>query len=157
VFGDIGTSPITIQTAVNPNDPLPVPISTDNVYGVLSLIFWSVMIIVTLTYVTLVMRADNDGGGKSWRSSRCCGGARGRRTAMTLAALGLFGAALFLGESMITPAISPGSDRNSLNRAVRAVLADGGSVLIIDERVADAFRGARGRPGALPLRLGGRP
>jgi hypothetical protein len=40
---------------------------------------------------------------------------------------------------MITPAISPGSDRNSLNRAVRAVLADGGSVLIIDERVADAF------------------
>ena len=40
---------------------------------------------------------------------------------------------------MITPAISPGSDRNSLNRAVRAVLADGGSVLLIDERVADAF------------------
>jgi KUP system potassium uptake protein len=63
VFGDIGTSPITIQTAFNPNDPLPVPISTDNVYGVVSLIFWSVMIIVTLTYVTLVMRADNDGGG----------------------------------------------------------------------------------------------
>ena len=63
MFGDIGTSPITIQTAVNPNDPLPVPISTDNVYGVVSLIFWSVMIIVTLTYVTLVMRADNDGGG----------------------------------------------------------------------------------------------
>ena len=58
---------------------------------------------------------------------------------MTLAALGLFGAAVFFGESMITPAISPGSDRNSLNRAVRAVLADGGSVLIIDERVADAF------------------
>ena len=63
MFGDIGTSPITIQTAVNPNDPLPVPISTDNLYGVVSLIFWSVMIIVTLTYVTLVMRADNDGGG----------------------------------------------------------------------------------------------
>ena len=63
VFGDIGTSPITIQTAFNPNDTLPVPISTDNVYGVVSLIFWSVMIIVTLTYVTLVMRADNDGGG----------------------------------------------------------------------------------------------
>jgi len=65
-------------------------------------------IIVTLTYVTLVMRADNDGGGKSWRSSRCCGGTAGRggpRTAMTLAALGLFGAALFFGESMITPAI----------------------------------------------------
>ena len=64
VFGDIGTSPIyTIQTVFNPSDPHPVPISTDNVYGVVSLIFWSVMIIVTLTYVTLVMRADNDGEG----------------------------------------------------------------------------------------------
>ena len=55
----------------------------------MSLIFWSVMIIVTLTYVTLVMRAGSDGGGKSWRSSRYCGGAPGRRPAMTLAALGL--------------------------------------------------------------------
>ena len=64
VFGDIGTSPIyTIQTVFNPGDPHPVPISTDNVYGVVSLIFWSVMIIVTLTYVTLVMRADNNGEG----------------------------------------------------------------------------------------------
>ena len=64
VFGDIGTSPIyTIQTVFNPADPHPVPVSTDNVYGVVSLIFWSVMIIVTLTYVTLVMRADNDGEG----------------------------------------------------------------------------------------------
>ena len=64
VFGDIGTSPIyTIQTVFNPADPHPVPISTDNVYGVVSLIFWSVMIIVTLTYVMLVMRADNHGEG----------------------------------------------------------------------------------------------
>ena len=75
---------------------------------------------------------------------------------MTLAALDLVGAAVFFGETMITPAISPGSDQNSLNRAVRAVLADGGSVLTIDEPVADAL-GARGRPGAPPLRLGGRP
>jgi len=51
VFGDIGTSPIyTFQTIFNPDDPHPVPITTDNVYGVVSLIFWSVMIIVTLTY-----------------------------------------------------------------------------------------------------------
>ena len=159
MFGDIGTSPTTIQTAFNRNHPLPVPISTDNEYGAVSSIFCSVMIIVTLTYVTLVMRADNDGGGSIMALItllRRYGGARGRRTTMTLAALGLFGATVFFGESMITPAISPGSDRNSLNRAVRAVLADGGSVLIIDERVADAF-GARGRPAALPLRLGGRP
>jgi KUP system potassium uptake protein len=110
VFGDIGTSPIyTIQTVFNPGDPHPVPISTDNVYGVVSTIFWSVMIIVTLTYITLVMRADNNGEGgimaliallRRWT------GKRGRRTAMVLAALGLFGAALFFGDSMITPAIS---------------------------------------------------
>jgi len=93
----------------NPGDPHPVPISTDNVYGVVSTIFWSVMIIVTLTYVMLVMRADNNGEGgimalitllRRWT------GQRGRRTAMFLAGLGLFGAALFFGDSMITPAIS---------------------------------------------------
>ncbi|MDT7793741.1 MAG: system potassium uptake protein [Mycobacterium sp.] len=110
VFGDIGTSPIyTIQTVFNPGDPHPVPISSDNVYGVVSTIFWSVMIIVTLTYITLVMRADNNGEGgimalitllRRWT------GQRGHRTAMFLAGLGLFGAALFFGDSMITPAIS---------------------------------------------------
>ena len=64
VFGDIGTSPIyTIQTVFNPADPHPVPISTGNVFGVVSLVFWSVMIIVTLTYVMLVMRASNEGEG----------------------------------------------------------------------------------------------
>jgi KUP system potassium uptake protein len=64
VFGDIGTSPIyTLATVFNPSDPHPVPLNTDNIYGVVSLLFWSVMIIVTLTYVTLVMRADNDGEG----------------------------------------------------------------------------------------------
>ena len=110
VFGDIGTSPIyTIQTVFNPGDPHPVPISTDHVYGIVSLIFWSVMIIVTLTYVTLVMRADNDGEGGIMALItllRRYGGAQGRRTVMALAALGIFGAALFFGDSMITPAIS---------------------------------------------------
>lgn len=110
VFGDIGTSPIyTLQTVFNPNDPHPVPVADSHVYGVVSLIFWSVMIIVTLTYVTLVMRADNNGEGgimalitllRRWT------GRRGRRTSAVLAAAGLFGAALFFGDSMITPAIS---------------------------------------------------
>ncbi|WP_326548556.1 KUP/HAK/KT family potassium transporter [Mycolicibacterium sp. ND9-15] len=109
VFGDIGTSPIyTIQTVFNPHDPHPVPVADSNVYGVVSLIFWSVMIIVTLTYVTLVMRADNHGEGgimalitllRRWTG-------RGRRATAVLAAAGLFGAALFFGDSMITPAIS---------------------------------------------------
>ncbi|WP_428847604.1 potassium transporter Kup [Nocardia tengchongensis] len=110
VFGDIGTSPIyTLQTVFNPDDPHPVPVSRDNIFGIVSLIFWSVMIIVTVTYVLLAMRADNDGEGgimalitllRRWTLPG------GRRTAMMLAALGIFGASLFLGDSMITPAIS---------------------------------------------------
>ncbi|HZA09380.1 MAG TPA: KUP/HAK/KT family potassium transporter [Mycobacterium sp.] len=109
VFGDIGTSPIyTVQTIFNPNDPHPVPISTENIYGVVSLIFWAVMIIVTLTYVTLVMRADNggEGGIMALIAQVRRLGSRGGRTALALAALGLFGAALFSGDSVITPAIS---------------------------------------------------
>jgi KUP system potassium uptake protein len=64
VFGDIGTSPLyTEQTVFNPGDPHPVRVSTENIFGTISLIFWSVTIIVTVTYVVLVMRADNDGEG----------------------------------------------------------------------------------------------
>jgi KUP system potassium uptake protein len=110
VFGDLGTSPIyTIQTIFDPNDPHPIPITTANLYGVVSLVFWSVMVIVTLTYVTLVMRADNDGEGGIMALItlvRRLGGRGGSRTAKMLAALGLFGASLFFGDSMITPAIS---------------------------------------------------
>ncbi|MFF3872288.1 potassium transporter Kup [Streptomyces sp. NPDC001978] len=110
VFGDIGTSPIyTLQTVFNPDDPHPVPVSTANVYGVVSLVFWSVVIIVMVTYVLLAMRADNDGEGgimalitllRRWSAQQ------GRRAAVVLAALGIFGASLFFGDSMITPAIS---------------------------------------------------
>jgi len=64
VFGDIGTSPIyTIQTAFNPSDPHPIQASIDSVYGIVSLIFWAVTIIVTVKYVGLVMSADNQGEG----------------------------------------------------------------------------------------------
>ncbi len=114
VFGDIGTSPpiYTVQTLFNPGDPHPpVPITRANVYGVVSLIFWSVMIIVTLTYVTLVMRADNDGEGGVMALItlvRRLGGRRSSpRVISALSALGILGAALFFfGDSMITPAIS---------------------------------------------------
>ena len=109
VFGDIGTSPIyTVSTIFNPDDPHPVPMTTDNVYGVVSLLFWSVMIIVTLTYVTLVMHADNDGEGGIMALIALVRrmGARSGRTAVVLATLGVFGAALFSGDSMITPAVS---------------------------------------------------
>ncbi|WP_238006659.1 potassium transporter Kup [Dactylosporangium sp. AC04546] len=110
VFGDIGTSPIyTLQTVFNPADPHPVPVSTGNVFGVVSLVFWSVMIIVTVTYVLLAMRVDNDGEGGIMALItlvRRWGGSAGRRTGAVLAGLGIFGAALFFGDSMITPAIS---------------------------------------------------
>ncbi|WP_037608410.1 potassium transporter Kup [Streptacidiphilus rugosus] len=110
VFGDIGTSPIyTLQTVFNPDDPHPVPVSDANVYGVVSLVFWSVVVIVLVTYVLLAMRADNDGEGGIMALItllRRSTSARGRKTAAVLAALGIFGAALFLGDSMITPAIS---------------------------------------------------
>jgi KUP system potassium uptake protein len=110
VFGDIGTSPIyTIQTVFNPDDPHPVPVTSDNVYGVVSLLLWSVMIIVTLTYVVLVMRVDNDGEGGIMAliaMLRRWGGASRSRAAGMLALAGVFGAALFFGDSMITPAIS---------------------------------------------------
>ncbi|MEU6769695.1 potassium transporter Kup [Streptomyces sp. NPDC046759] len=110
VFGDIGTSPIyTLQTVFNPSDPHPVPVTTQNVYGVVSLVFWSVMIIVTVTYVLLAMRADNDGEGGIMALItlvRRWGSQRSRRVTAALTALGVFGASLFFGDSMITPAIS---------------------------------------------------
>ena len=110
VFGDIGTSPLyTIQTVFNPDDPHPVAVTTDSVFGIVSMIFWSVTIVVTVTYVLLVMRADNDGEGGIMALITLIRGQQtpgGNRTRLALAALGIFGASLFLGDSMITPAIS---------------------------------------------------
>ena len=110
VFGDLGTSPLyTVQTVFNPGDPHPVKVSTESIFGIVSLIFWSVTIIVTVTYVLLVMRADNDGEGGIMALItliRRRGVLGGRRTKVALAALGIFGASLFFGDSMITPAIS---------------------------------------------------
>ncbi len=110
VFGDIGTSPIyTLQTAFNPSDPHPVHASIDSVYGIVSLIFWSVTGMVTVKYVTLVMNADNQGEGGIMAlisQVRQVGDRVSGRTKFILAGLGVFGAALFFGDSMITPAIS---------------------------------------------------
>jgi len=110
VFGDIGTSPLyTVQTVFSPSDPHPIRVSAENVYGVVSLIFWSVTMIVTVTYVLLVMRADNDGEGGIMALItliRRHSAPSGRHVALVLAALGVFGASLFFGDSMITPAIS---------------------------------------------------
>src|SRR5262245_17975724 len=110
VFGDIGTSPIyTIQTVFNPDDPHPVSAKIDNVYGIVSLIFWAVTMIVTIKYVLLVLRADNDGQGGILALItliRRQGVPGSRRTKLLLGGLGIFGASLFFGDSIITPAIS---------------------------------------------------
>ncbi|MBI1394546.1 MAG: potassium transporter Kup [Betaproteobacteria bacterium] len=118
VFGDIGTSPLyTMKEAFGGLHA--VSLSHDNVLGVLSLIFWALMIIVTLKYVTFVMRADNRGeGGIMALMALVVGttkaGSRGR---WFLTVLGMFGAALFYGDSMITPAISVLSAVEGLNVA----------------------------------------
>jgi KUP system potassium uptake protein len=110
VFGDIGTSPLyTVQTVFSPSDPHRVPVTTEHVYGVVSLIFWAVVAVVMVTYILLVMRADNDGEGGIMALItliRRRGAPSRRRVALALAVLGVFGASLFFGDSMITPAIS---------------------------------------------------
>jgi KUP system potassium uptake protein len=111
VFGDIGTSPLyALQTIFSGRGAHTVQVDRIAVFGVVSLVFWTIMIIVTFKYVLLVMRADNDGEGGIMALIALLGrvtgkGARGRLVG-GLAALGVFGVSLFLGDSMITPAIS---------------------------------------------------
>jgi KUP system potassium uptake protein len=106
VFGDIGTSPLyAFRETFAGHHPLPV--DKLHIFGVLSLIFWSMMIVVTIKYVTILMRADNKGEGGSLALlaliARKTEAARGG-TAIIL--LGVFACALFYGDSMITPAVS---------------------------------------------------
>src|SRR5688572_8208536 len=106
VFGDIGTSPLyTMKESFA--GPHPLALDTMHVYGVLSLIFWSVMLIVSFKYVTLMMRADNKGEGGSLALLTLVSHlVQGTRLVPVVALLGIFAAALFYGDSMITPAIS---------------------------------------------------
>jgi KUP system potassium uptake protein len=110
VFGDIGTSPLySLQATFSRDVARPVPVTPDDVYGVISLVFWAITTIVTVQYVILIMRADNDGEGGIMALIalllRLHAG-RTPRSVMVLAALGIVGASLFFGDSIITPAIS---------------------------------------------------
>ena len=106
VFGDIGTSPLyTLRECFT--GPHGLPLTADNVLGILSVIFWALMIIVTLKYVTLIMRADNNGeGGIMALTALVSRGLDDRQARWWLVGLGIFGAAMFYGDGMITPAIS---------------------------------------------------
>ena len=110
VFGDIGTSPLyAVQTVFSRDAERPVALTPDDVYGVISLVFWAVTIIVTFKYVTLIMRADNDGEGGIMSLIallRRLHAGRSPRALAVLTAAGIFGASLFFGDSIITPAIS---------------------------------------------------
>jgi KUP system potassium uptake protein len=107
VFGDIGTSPLYALHAVFAIDDHAVKPTAPEVYGVISLVFWSITVIVSVKYVTLIMRADNEGeGGIMALIALVMNAVRGPRGKVVLVTLGLFGAALFYGDGMITPAIS---------------------------------------------------
>src|ERR1700726_3327802 len=105
VFGDIGTSPVyTFRECFNPEHGL--PLDAEHVLGVLSMIFWALIIVVTVKNVLLIMRADNQGeGGILALLALALEAARGERSRTLLVLLALGGAALFYGDSMITPAM----------------------------------------------------
>jgi len=106
VYGDIGTSPLyAFKECFSSHHGL--VIDAVNVYGILSLIFWSVMLVVSFKYVSVVLRADNGGEGGSLALLALVSSAVKSRFAIAaVTALGIFAAALFYGDSMITPAIS---------------------------------------------------
>lgn len=109
VYGDIGTSPLyAVREAFN--EDYGIAVTADNVYGILSLIIWALILVVSLKYIVFVMRADNRGEGgilsllalnlqRKHRQSD-------RRVRLLIVTFGLIGASLLYGESMITPAIS---------------------------------------------------
>lgn len=106
VYGDIGTSPLYAFKEVFVSGH--IPLTTENILGVLSLFFWTLTVIVTVKYVLLIMRADNQGEGGlmalvALASHSVQDKPKVRRTLMIL---GVFGVALFFGDGVITPAIS---------------------------------------------------
>lgn len=107
VFGDIGTSPLyALKEAFNPAHG--IPLTAPSILGVISLLFWAIVMVVALKYVLFVMRADNHGEGGVLAlmalGLRCL--RRGSKAAALLTMLGIFGACMFYGDAVITPAIS---------------------------------------------------
>ncbi|MBM3531920.1 MAG: potassium transporter Kup [Alphaproteobacteria bacterium] len=106
VFGDIGTSPLYAMKESFLGAHA-VELTQAHVYGVLSLVFWSVTVLVSIKYVMVIMRADNKGEGGSLALLALVSSAvQGTRMSFLVLVLGVFAAALFYGDSMITPAIS---------------------------------------------------
>jgi KUP system potassium uptake protein len=107
VFGDIGTSPLyALKEAFGPR--YDIPLTPDNVMGILSLMVWSLVWVVTIKYLFVIMRADNNGEGGILSLLALALRETGKRPRLkwTVIGLGIFGAAMFYGDSMITPAIT---------------------------------------------------
>jgi KUP system potassium uptake protein len=105
VYGDIGTSPLyAFREAFGQHGVLP---ARENVLGVLSLIFWSLITVVSIKYATFILRADNKGeGGVMALMALAQRGVRRVRTRWIVMVIGLFGTSLFFGDAVVTPAIS---------------------------------------------------
>jgi KUP system potassium uptake protein len=108
VFGDIGTSPLyAVQAVFTKANGHPVHLDSANVYGVISLVFWAITMIVSVKYVIFIMRADNQGEGGIMALTALIQGKLNRSaTTLVLITLGVAGACLFYGDGAITPAIS---------------------------------------------------
>ncbi len=105
VYGDIGTSPLYAFREAAMAAAESGPVTRETVLGVLSLILWALIIVVTLKYVLILLRADNNGEGGTLSLTALATRALGRRTPLVFM-LGVIGASMFLGDSVITPAIS---------------------------------------------------
>jgi KUP system potassium uptake protein len=120
VFGDIGTSPLyAFREAVHAAQH-GGPLTRDIVLGVLSMILWSLILVVTVKYVLILLRADNNGEGGTLSLAALAMRALGRQTTLVFV-LGMIGAAMFLGDSFITPAISVLSAVEGLKLAAPAL------------------------------------
>ena len=108
VFGDIGTSPLYALQTVFTADDHAVKTTPVEVYGVISLVFWAITLIVSVKYVTFILRADNGGEGGIMALTALLQKTpfRTTRAKVVLVTLGIFGASLFYGDGIITPAIS---------------------------------------------------
>ena len=105
VYGDIGTSPLYALQAVFSAHNGAVRATPADVYGVISLVFWSITMIVSVKYVSFIMRADNGGEGGIMALTALLDGAKIKSTAtkVALITLGVLGASLFYGDGVITP------------------------------------------------------
>ena len=107
VFGDIGTSPLYAIKMIFSIGNNILALNNENVLGILSLIFWSLALIVSIKYITFIMRANNNGeGGIMALLSLANKNAKTRRKKLIIMIIGMLGACMFYADGMITPAIS---------------------------------------------------